>query len=292
MLDVRRLRLLRELAHRGTIAAVAEAVSFTPSAVSQQLSALEREAGVPLLARSGRRVVLTPAGRSLVRHTEAVLAQLERAAAELDGARQGLSGSLRIGTFPSAGRAMVPAALAELARRHPGLEPMVVELDPARVADALRAGDLDVALVHEYDFAPVPPEPGIAVIPLCREAMYLATADPTLTTVADCHDQPWILAVPGTLCHRMTMHAGQAAGFTPHARHHVDDFATVLALVAAGQGVALVPQLGLVDRPDGVTLTRLPLGRHTRIAHRGGAEDHPAVRAFADAVRAAVPEGL
>lgn len=292
MLDVRRLRLLRELAHRGTIAAVAEAEAFTPSAVSQQLSALEREAGVPLLARSGRRVVLTPAGRTLVRHAELVLAQLERATAELDGARRGLSGSLRIGTFPSAGRAMVPAALAELARRHPGLEPMVVELDPALVADALRAGDLDVALVHEYDFAPVPAEPGIAVVPLCREAMYLATADPALTTVADCRDEPWILAVAGTLCHRMTMHACHAAAFTPHARHHVDDFGTVLALVAAGQGVALVPQLGLVDRPQGVTLTRLPVGRHTGIAHRSGAEDHPAVRAFADALRAVVPDGL
>jgi len=292
MLDVRRLRLLRELAHRGTIAAVAEAMAFTPSAVSQQLSALEREAGVPLLARSGRRVVLTPAGRGLVRHTEAVLAQLERAAAELDSTRRGLSGSLRIGTFPSAGRTMVPAALAELARRHPGLEPMVVELDPALVADALRAGDLDVALVHEYDFAPMPPEPGIAVIPLCREAMHLATAIPALTTVADCRDQPWILAVEGTLCHRMTVHACQAAGFTPRARHQVDDFATVLALVAAGQGVALVPELGLVEHPDGVTLTRLPLGRHTRIAHRGGAEDHPAVRAFADAMGTAVPNGL
>jgi DNA-binding transcriptional LysR family regulator len=236
--------------------------------------------------------VLTPAGRNLVRHAEAVLAQLERATAELAGARSGLSGSLRIGTFPSAGRVMVPAALAELARRHPGLEPMVVELDPARVADALRAGDLDVALVHEYDFAPVPAEPGIAVIPLCREAMYLATADPALATVADCRDEPWILAVTGTLCHRMTVHACQAAGFTPRTRHQVDDFATVLALVAAGQGVALVPELGLVDRPDGVTLTRLSVGRHTRIAHRSGAEDHPAVRAFAEAMESAVPEGL
>jgi DNA-binding transcriptional LysR family regulator len=187
---------------------------------------------------------------------------------------------------------MVPTALACLARMHPGLEPMVVELDPAQVADALRAGDLDVALVHSYDFAPVPAEAGIGVIPLCREAMFLATASPTLVTVADCRDQPWILAVEGTLCHRMTVHACETAGFTPHARHQIDDFATVLALVAVGQGVALVPELGLVDRPDGVTLTRLPLGRHTRIAHRSGAEDHPAVRAFADAMRTAVPERL
>jgi len=116
MLDVRRLRLLRELAYRGTIAAVADALAFTPSAVSQQLSVLEREAGLPLLERRGRRVVLTPAGQNLVRHAEAVLEQLERAGAELAGARRGLSGPLRIGTFPSAGRTLIPAALTALAR--------------------------------------------------------------------------------------------------------------------------------------------------------------------------------
>ena len=167
MLDVRRLRLLRELAHRGTIAAVAEALAFTPSAVSQQLSALEREAGLPLLERTGRRVVLTPAGRTLVRHAEAVLEQLERAAAELAHARHGLAGPLRIGSFSSAARTMVPAALLALAQRHPGLEPMLSEIDPADVADAIRAGELDVALIHEYDFVAGRPEPGLATAPLC-----------------------------------------------------------------------------------------------------------------------------
>src|SRR5690348_2999349 len=128
MLDVRRLRLLRELAHRGTIAAVAEALSFSASAVSQQLSVLEREAGVPLLERTGRRVALTPAGQGLVRHAEAVLERLEQADAELAGARRGLTGPLRIGTYPSAARAIIPGTLAALATAHPGLEPMVTEV--------------------------------------------------------------------------------------------------------------------------------------------------------------------
>src|SRR6202035_2553596 len=114
-----------ELAHRGTIAAVAEALAYTPSAVSQQLSALEREAGLPLLERSGRRVVLTPAGRNLVRHAETVLEQLERAAAELASARRGLAGRLRIGPLPSAGHTIIPAALIALARQPTGLEPMI-----------------------------------------------------------------------------------------------------------------------------------------------------------------------
>ncbi|MBR7829102.1 LysR family transcriptional regulator, partial [Actinospica sp. MGRD01-02] len=116
MLDVNRLRLLRELSHRGTIAAVAKALAFTPSAVSQQLSTLEREAGVPLLTRTGRRVTLTPAGVNLVEHTEAVLEHLARAEAELARARTGPAGPVRIGSYPTAARALIPAALAALAR--------------------------------------------------------------------------------------------------------------------------------------------------------------------------------
>ncbi|GII52133.1 LysR family transcriptional regulator [Planotetraspora thailandica] len=296
MLDVRRLRLLRELSLRGTIAAVAEALAFTPSAVSQQLSVLEREAGVPLLERTGRRVTLTPAGRNLVRHAEAVLERLEQAAAELVDARHGLAGPLRIGTFPTATRAIVPAALTVLARRHPGLEPMVSEIDPAGVADALRAGELDVALIHEYDFVPLPAEPGLAAEPLCSEQMYLASPGTPSggeeTNIARWKDAPWITATPGTLCHAMTVRACEAAGFTPRVRHQVDEFATVLALVAAGQGVAMVPHLGLADLPPAVTLTRLPIRRRTKIAYRGGAGGHPAVAAIAEALRAAVPDGL
>ncbi|MEY2232052.1 LysR substrate-binding domain-containing protein [Streptomyces sp. BF23-19] len=314
MLDVRRLRLLRELARRGTIAAVAEALTFSPSAVSQQLSVLEREAGLPLLERTGRGVRLTPAGQNLVRHAEAVLERLEQADADLAEARGGLAGALRIGAFPTATRAIVPAALIALARRHPGLEPMVSETDPAAVAHALRAGDLDVALVHEYDFVPAEPEPGLATEPLYGEAMYLAAPaaeapDPSETRPREAPDPsggsdqgavlrtharaPWITATPGTLCHAMTVRACQAAGFTPRVRHQVDEFATVLALVAAGQGVAVVPQLGVTGPDDpAVRLTRLLMERRTILAFRSGAGAHPAVAAFGAALRAAVPPDL
>lgn len=412
MLDVRRLRLLRELALRGTIAAVAEALAFTPSAVSQQLSVLEREAGVSLLERTGRRVTLTPAGQRLALHAEAVLERLELAAAELVDARQGLAGPLRIGTFPTAARALLPAALVALAVEHPRLEPMVSEMDPAAVAHALRAGELDVALVHDYDFVPALAEPGVATEPLCTEAMYLAatappagvtpcaapaprgtpTTDhaphppqaprtPTLRTHPHAHqgtdthahtpahpqdtdthahtqgadtrhtpahtpapapdnpagtartasttgttgttstpnatdtpntsgtatpasdpvagsglgrwrDAPWITATPGTLCHAMTVRACQAAGFTPRVRHQIDEFATVLALVAAGQGVALVPELGLVHPPPQVALVPVPMSRRTKVAFRSGAGRHPAVTAVLAALQAAVAHHL
>lgn len=328
MLDVRRLRLLRELARRGTIAAVAEALSFSPSAVSQQLGVLEREAGLPLLERTGRRVRLTAAGQNLVRHAEAVLERLEQADADLAEARGGLAGALRIGAFPTATRAIVPAALVALARRHPGLEPMVCETDPAAVAHALRAGDLDVALVHSYDFVPAEREPGLTTEPLYGEAMYLAEPaggtpeapgapgaagtpgpeagrppagdlpqpppGPDQDAVLRAHARsPWITATPGTLCHTMTTRACQAAGFTPRVRHQVDEFATVLALVAAGQGVAVVPQLGVAGPADpAVRLTRLVMQRRTGLAFRSGAGTHPAVAAFGAALRAAVPPDL
>jgi DNA-binding transcriptional LysR family regulator len=290
MLDVRKLRLLRELAHRGTIAAVAGALSYTPSAVSQQLAALEREAGVPLLRRTGRRVVLTPAGAALADQTEAVLALLEQASAALAAARAGLTGPLRIGAFPTAVRTILPAALVALGRDHPGLELMVTELDPAAVPDALRGGRLDVALVHDYDYVPVQPDPALDTEPLLEEAIYLATPPGDLVAAAEqaisaCRDAPWIVGSPDTLCHTMAVRACQAAGFTPRVRHHADDFTTVLALVAAGQGVALVPQLGATDPPADVTLTPLPTRRRTRIAYRKGTRHQPSVAACTAAIR-------
>jgi DNA-binding transcriptional LysR family regulator len=291
MLDVRKLLLLRELAHRSTIAAVAQALCYTPSAVSQQLAALERDAGVPLLQRTGRRVTLTPAGAALAGQTEEILALLERAAAGLAAARTGLAGPLRIGAFPTAMRTILPAALVALGRDHPGLELMVTELDPAAVPDALRSGTLDVALVHEYEFVPAPRDPALDTEPLLEEAIYLASAGPGPATsedpVASHRDSPWIMATPGTLCHAMAVRACQAAGFSPRVRHHADDFVTVLALVAAGQGVALVPQLGAIAPPPEVVLTELPARRRTRIAYRNGTRHHPPVSACIAAIRAA-----
>jgi DNA-binding transcriptional LysR family regulator len=300
MLDVRKLRLLRELAHRGTIAAVAEALAYTPSAVSQQLAALEREAGVPLLERTGRRVVLTAPAIALVEHTEAVLALLEQASVALAATRTSLVGPLRIGAFPTAVRTILPAALVALGRDHPGLELMVTELDPVAVPDALRAGILDVALVNDYDYVPIDPDPALDTEPLLEETIYLASTEPappaSPTAAADpirgYRTASWIVASPGTLCHAMAMRACQAAGFTPRTRHHADDFATVLALVAAGQGVALVPQLGAVDAPANVTLTPLPTRRRTRIACRRGTGRHPAVAACIAAIRASAARHL
>lgn len=292
MLDVRKLRLLRELAHRGTIAAVAEALAYTPSAVSQQLTALEREAGAPLLERSGRGVVLTAAARALVGHTETILATLERAEADLAATRTDLTGTLRVGAFPTAVRTILSPALVALTRAHPRLELRITELDPATVPDELRAGNLDVALVQDYDYVPTAPDPSLETEPLLTETIYFADLAALAEGVLGARRAAsWIVGTAGTLCHTMTVRACQAAGFTPVIRHHADDFGTVLALVAAGQGVALVPELGTVGAPANVVLTPLPTRRRTHVAFRRGTGSHPAVAASVAALRAAT-DGL
>jgi DNA-binding transcriptional LysR family regulator len=296
MLDVRRLRLLCDLSRLGTIAAVAQAHTYTPSAVSQQLSILEREAGVPLLERSGRRVTLTATGRVLVQHAETVLAALEQTTAALAAAATGLSGPLRIGAFPTAVRTLLPAALVAVGHQHPGLELMVTELDPVGVPAALRERRLDVGLLNDYDIAPVAPDPAVDAVSLLDETVFLAVPDAALATkatnpVRDVRDAAWIMASPGTLCHTVTLQVCRAAGFTPRARHHADDFATVLALVAAGLGVSLVPQLA-AQPSTGVRFIPLPTRRRTRIAYRKGAASHPAIAAFVAAIRASTDDFL
>src|SRR3954453_23533378 len=176
MMDVNRLRLLLELSRRGTITAVAEALTYPPSAVSQQLAVLEREAGVPLLERAGRRVALTPAGVVLSRYAESVVAVLEEAESALAATRERLAGPLRIGAFPTAARTVLPAALVTLGRDHPGLELMVTELDPSALPDALRSGVVDVAITSDYDYVPADPDPAIEIGPLLEEIVYLASA--------------------------------------------------------------------------------------------------------------------
>jgi DNA-binding transcriptional LysR family regulator len=295
MLDVRRLRLLRDLARLGTIAAVAQAHTYSPSAVSQQLAALQKEAGVPLLERTGRGVALTSAGIALAQHAETVLAALEAASATLAAARGGLQGTVRIGAFPTAVRTLLPAALVALGREHPALDLMVTELDPVDMPDRLRDRRLDVALLHDYDLAPVRPDPTLESQPVLDETVFLAlpVGDPLDgDPVHAVEHTDWIVGTPGTLCHTVALRTCEAAGYQPRIRHHADDFAAVLALVAAGQGVALVPELAAIEPPPGVRLAPLASRRRTRIAYRRGSGGHPAVAACVVAVRAATADYL
>lgn len=218
-----------------------------------------------------------------------MLAALEQTSAALAAVAAGLTGPLRIGAFPTAVRALLPATLVALGRNHPGLELMVTELDPADVPAALQDGRLDVGLVSDYDLVPAAPDAALETVPLLDETVFLAVpASFGPVGLAGLRDAAWILATPGTLCHTVTVQVCRGAGFAPRGRHRADDFATVLALVAAGLGVSLVPQLAAAEPPSGVRLIPLPTRRRTRIAYRRGAATHPAVTAFVTAIRAAL----
>lgn len=291
MLSLHRLRLLRELAYREKIAAVAEALAYTPSAVSQQLAVLEREAGVPLLERTGRRVRLTPAARTLVAHAEDMLARMESAEAAMAAARENVTGTLRIGAFPSAARVILPSALVALGRDCPDLELMTEEFDPALAAAALRTGELDAALTHDYDLVPVTEHPALESTVVLTEPMYVAshsTPDDPSDPVGSFRDAWWIMGRPGNLCRLAAERICQAAGFQPRIRHQNDDFPTVLTLVAADQGHAIMPRLGTVNTPAGVVLTELAISARVAVTHRRGGSAHPAVAAFRRSVEHAV----
>lgn len=286
MFDPHRLRLLRELELRGTIVAVAQALDFTPSAVSQQLATLEREAGRSLLERTGRSVRLTEAGRVLAGHADLILAQLERARSDLDRLGGQVVGELRLGTFGSAMRTVVTPALLRLSAAHSSLRVRVTEVDPATAPDSLRSGQLDVALLQQYDCLPRWADPNLDAEPLFAEAVYLATSETVQHDLGDCATLPWISGTPGTLCDLATVRACENAGFHPEIRHRTDDFAAVLALVEAGQGVALVPDLAVVDVSDRVHLAKLPITRRTSLAYRRGAGSDPLVGAAREALAA------
>jgi DNA-binding transcriptional LysR family regulator len=288
MLDVRRLRVLRELAARGTIAATADALGYTAPAVSQQLAALEREAGVELLERNGRRRRLTPAGQELVARTEGILRELEAAEAAIVRTTTDVAGVLRCAAFPSAHRTLLPRAIAHLAAEHPDLRVTTIELEPDESLPALKLGELDLALAQEYAFAINPKDPALERTDLLEDRVNLALpashplADEPKVDVADLEDDPWIAGKVGTFCHLVVIHSARQAGYEPRVAHITNDFQVSYALVAAGAGVGLVPELA-GPPPPGVVLKAVagtPPFRRIYAAIRAGSAERPAIAAM------------
>jgi DNA-binding transcriptional LysR family regulator len=293
-LDVKRLRVLRELAERGTVAATAEALSFTPSAVSQQLSALEREAGVPLLEREGRRLALTDAGRTLVAHADAVLAQLERAEADLRADAETVTGTLRVAAFSSFARSLLPAVTAAVLRDHPRLDLHVRDAEPQDSVPLLRLGELDVVVAQRFPYVPRDFGPAFHVVDLFDDALHLATGPghhDAPARFAGLAGRPWVAGHPGPSCHVVVVHACHAAGHEPRIVGFSNDFAVVAALVAQGVGIALIPEIAHDQAPPEVTLRPLDpaLWRQVLAVVRAGAEERPAVAAFLAQLQAARP---
>ena len=295
-LDVRRLRLLREVALRGTIAAAADALGFTPSAVSQQLSTLERESATTLLERSGRGVRLTDAGRLLVERTGPVLVALEEARAALEVSRQEVVGDLRVAASGSVARALVVPVVAEVARDHPRLRLAVLEVDGDDGVRGLRLGELDVVVAHDYDHAPRPPLDDLVVVELFVEALYVAApagrfAGPL--ALADLAGEVWAADPPEASCGAAMRRACRAVGFEPDVRYNSRESAVVLRAVREGGAVALLPELALSSTPPGVdvlAVTDVFVQRRVFAARRGGAPVRPAVAVLLDRLAGAAQD--
>jgi DNA-binding transcriptional LysR family regulator len=300
MLDVHRLRLLRELSRQGTIAATARVSSLTPSAVSQQLAVLQREAGTPLYFRDGRRLVLTEAALLLVEHTEQVLAELERAQADLAALTSTVRGVLRLAAFPTAARALAADAIARCRAEHPDLRVRLSEQQTPDAVDAVRGGRIDLALVYEYNLLPAVREPAVEVEPLLTEPLLLALPPGTVggdgpLELASLADQPWVAASQDDAMHEMLARACAAAGFAPRLDFTSSDYTVIFALVRAGLGVSIVPRLALESMSAEIELREvsdLELTRTVSVAVRTGSRRTPQIAALVEALHEVTAEVL
>ena len=298
MIDTRRLRTLRAVADHRTVTAAAAALYLTPSAVSQQLAALETEVGHQLLVRDGRGVRLTAAGEILLAHSDTVLAQLERAEAELAAYAGGQAGEVVAASFATGITTVLAPAMAALAASAPGIRLRVRDAEGDESLTMVLDGHADLAVAVEYRGAPRDEERRLSRVPLYAEPFdavlprgHRLAADGGRVRVEDLADESWIGPYPGNPCHDVVMMACERAGFQPRVTHSSDDFRAVAALAGAGAGVALVPRSALrgVYLPEVVIrpLADSPATRRVFAAVRMGAEEHPLIRPVLDALRAA-----
>ncbi|HEV3046898.1 MAG TPA: LysR substrate-binding domain-containing protein [Solirubrobacteraceae bacterium] len=288
MLNVVRLKILREVAYRGSLSAAAQELAYTQSAVSQQIAALEREAGMALLERHPRGVSLTAAGQTLVGHADGILARLQAAEdslAEIAGLR---GGRLRVASFPSAGATLMPLAIATFSASYPDVELTLAEGEPQEIAPRLRAGELDLALLFEFAGERSLAQE-LARTELLEDPMYLALprahplASKTRLRLADLADEAWVQTSRASPGARHVVRVCHAAGFEPNVAFESDDFQTIQGLVAAGVGVALIPELALSTVREQVairTLSPAPPVRRVVAAVPEGARLVPAAPAM------------
>jgi DNA-binding transcriptional LysR family regulator len=274
MIDPRRLRVLQAVAATGSVAAAAQALHLTPPAVSQQLMALERETRASLIDRSGRQVTLTAAGRLLAEHAERITAQLRQAERDLAQLTGRVGGPVHLAAFQSVMGPLIAPALRKLAATHPAILPTVTErYGPAAAAD-LRRGDLDIVLT-EYDTGcPPAPEPGLGLRQLAFDPYLLIVPQDwaiTVHSLSDLKDRPWVAGPPGTACDHALQRVAAQSGIMIAAGDICVEFPSVIALVAADRGAAIIPRLALTDAP--VTACSLPElgGRHIAALHQTAA---------------------
>ena len=291
MLDPRRLRTLADIAALGSIAAAAERAGVSPSAASQQISALERELGVDLLERLPRSVRLTPAGAELVRVSTTVLDGLDDALAAVRRIAGLEAGKVRLGTFASAVDAVVAPAAATFLRRYAGVDLHITEVEPEYAVPAVRASDLDIAITHRYSFAPDYATTGLVRRALMTEELLVVVptthrlAQRTSVAVRDTVDEAWIAPTPQEGFQAVIEHLARRGRFTPQVQHRCDNLEMMRSLVAAGLGIAVLPASAASARP-GVQYLSLEGPAVTRIVdlvQRRG-DPNPAVAALTKAL--------
>jgi DNA-binding transcriptional LysR family regulator len=298
MLNVARLRILKEVAYRGSFSAAAEALSYTQSAVSQQIATLEAEIGMTLLERHPRGVTLTAAGQTLVGHAEDILARIDAAESALAAISGLRGGRLRIGSFPTAGATLMPLAIARFRASYPDIELTLEEGEPEQIVPRLRTGELDLALVFEFEGSRLLGE-GMMRVELLEDPMYLALprehplAGRRRLRLEDLREEAWVQTSRTSACARHVVRCCHAAGYEPRVSFESDDYDTVQGLVAAGVGVALLPALALSGVREEIVVRALspePPVREVLAAAHGGARLLPAVPAMLGFLEQAAPE--
>jgi DNA-binding transcriptional LysR family regulator len=287
LLEIRRLVLLRELAIRGTIAAVAEALNFSPSAVSQQLSLLEKETGTVLLRKAGRRLQLTPQAEVLVASAGEVLDSLERAEAALQASLTRVGGRVRVAVFQSAALALMPAALRSMATRHPDVRVEMVQREPEEALRETWARDFDMVVAEQYPAHAAPHHPGLDRRDLTTDAIRLALppvaeALRPVSTLSEARELPWVMEPHGTASRHFALQLCRATGFEPDVRYETADLQSQIRLVESGNAVALIPDLVWAGRSTSCRLVELPSSPRRTIftAQRTAGAASPAARAF------------
>lgn len=294
MLNSRRLQVFKEVVERGSFSAAADSLSYSQSAVSQAIATLEGEVGASLIERDRRGVRPTHAGAALAAHAEGILARMEAAEAELAAIAGARGGRLRIASFPTAGATLLPLAIARFGASHAGVEVTLAEGEPEEIAPRLRGGEFDLVLLFEFEGVGERQTAGMRRFELLDDPLHLALPrDHRLAArkrlrLEDLREESWVQTSAASPCARHVVRSCHAAGFEPHVSFESDDYQTVQGLVAAGVGVALIPQLALSTVRKDIRIRALhpasPVRKVFAAAPRGAAVT-PAVATMLDVLR-------
>jgi DNA-binding transcriptional LysR family regulator len=289
MLNLGRLKVLCEVARRGSFSAAAESLSYTQSAVSQSIARLEAETGATLIVRDRRGVRPTDAGARLIEHAQEIFARVDAAEADVAAVLGLRGGKLRVASFPSAGATLMPLAVAAFRAGHPGVALTLAEGEPEEIAPRLRAGEFDLALLFEFPGVRERPTAGLRSTKLLDDPMHVALpaehplAGKQALRLADLRNEDWVQTSAASPCARHVVRSCLQAGFEPNVTFESDDYETVQGLVAAGVGVALIPRLALTRVHPGIVVRALAPrspARKVTAATIGGRAVAPAAHAM------------